>query len=195
MSWLDELSDLERRARARLLELERMMAEAELLVAEYHEVRELIDRLGAERAAGDVGASRMAETSAAARGDGGDPGEAKPAPEPAAAMAPKPATASAASPSATVSKPAARRRSRKPAAKRRSSSGPRKAAKPGERERQLLTLVTERPGITVQEAATELGVDPTGLYTIVRRLQSRYQIIKNEPALEPAGQPAEPASA
>jgi hypothetical protein len=129
----------------------------------------------------------------ATRTSAGD--EAKPEPEPGSSTGPTSATVSASKSSATVSKPAARRPSRRPAPKRRGASRSRAAAKPGERERQLLALIAARPGITVPEAAAELGVDPTGLYGIVRRLQSRYQIIKDGSTLRPVDLPAEPASA
>jgi Homeodomain-like domain len=39
------------------------------------------------------------------------------------------------------------------------------------RREQLLAMVKERPGITVREVGTELGVDPTSLYRIVHRLE------------------------
>ena len=44
----------------------------------------------------------------------------------------------------------------------------------------------ERPGITVAELATELDVDATGLYGVVRRLQSKGQISKDGLHLRPA---------
>ena len=47
-------------------------------------------------------------------------------------------------------------------------------------------LVRERPGITVAEMASELGVDATGLYGIVRRLQEKGQISKDGTRLRPA---------
>jgi Mn-dependent DtxR family transcriptional regulator len=39
------------------------------------------------------------------------------------------------------------------------------------RREQLLAMVKDRPGITVREVGTELGVDPTSLYRIVHRLE------------------------
>jgi hypothetical protein len=69
----------------------------------------------------------------------------------------------------------------------------RNAAAPGSRQRDVLRLVTERPGITVPELGRELNVDPTGLYQIVRRLEGRGEIRKVGPRLEPLGAgPAEP---
>jgi hypothetical protein len=56
---------------------------------------------------------------------------------------------------------------------------------PGHREQQLLELVRTRPGITVAEAGKALGVDPTGLYRVVQRLQERGDVVKHGRALEP----------
>ena len=75
--------------------------------------------------------------------------------------------------SATATKPASR--------------GSRRSATAGERQQQLLELVRTRPGITVRDAATELGVDATGLYRVVRRLENSGEVRKNGRQLEPAG--------
>jgi len=56
---------------------------------------------------------------------------------------------------------------------------------PGQRDEQLLELVRTRPGITVAEAGKALGVDPTGLYRVVQRLQERGDLVKNGRALQP----------
>jgi hypothetical protein len=56
---------------------------------------------------------------------------------------------------------------------------------PGTRAHQLLTLVRERPGITVSEAGKVLGVDPTGLYRVVRRLERDGELRKHGRTLEP----------
>jgi transcriptional regulator with GAF, ATPase, and Fis domain len=66
--------------------------------------------------------------------------------------------------------------------RRRSRNG----ATPGQRQQQLLDLVRNKPGITVKEAATELGVDPTGLYRVVRRLEEQGDVRKDGRALQPA---------
>jgi hypothetical protein len=97
--------------------------------------------------------------------------------------------------------PAASRGSRRRRATRKSASGPgasaasakparrrsRRSVTPGQRQQQLLELVQNRPGISVREAATELGVDPTGLYRVVRRLEERGDVRKSGRQLEPAG--------
>src|SRR4051812_8757779 len=81
-------------------------------------------------------------------------------------------------------KSAARDAVASPPAGRRS----RRAARPGQRGEQLVDLVRTRPGITVREAATELGVDPTGLYRVVHRLEERGALRKHGPRLEaPSG--------
>jgi transcriptional regulator with GAF, ATPase, and Fis domain len=75
--------------------------------------------------------------------------------------------------SATATKPASR--------------GSRRSATPGQRQQQLLELVRSRPGITVRDAATELGADPASLYRVVRRLENSGEVRKNGRQLEPAG--------
>jgi hypothetical protein len=62
----------------------------------------------------------------------------------------------------------------------------RRAARPGQRGEQLVDLVRTRPGITVREAATELGVDTTGLYRVVHRLEERGALRKHGRRLEAA---------
>jgi hypothetical protein len=154
---LDELSDLEQRAQARLDALAPRVVELELLMAEYNELRQLIERLRAARELVPAGSRETVEANLTATlshgglavppDDGGEQ---------------------------TVGAPT--------------------AAKPGEREAQLLEFVRRRPGITLPEAAEQLGVEPTGLYEIVRRLQSRYQVIKEGAALYPVGVPEAPVS-
>jgi DNA primase len=67
-------------------------------------------------------------------------------------------------------------------ARRRSRNG----VTPGQRQQQLADLVRSNPGITVRDAATELGVDPTGLYRVVRRLEERGDVRKDGRTLQPA---------
>jgi DNA-binding NarL/FixJ family response regulator len=92
-----------------------------------------------------------------------------------------------------AAKPASRpRRSAAKAARkratpaRRASGGSRRrrAVAPGSRERDVVRLVGERPGISVPEIARELNVDPTGLYAIVRRLTAKGQMRKDGTKLE-----------
>jgi hypothetical protein len=60
----------------------------------------------------------------------------------------------------------------RPAARRpRSGSATSGRTRSNGRRDQLLAMVKARPGITVREVGTELGVDPTSLYRIVHRLE------------------------
>jgi hypothetical protein len=67
----------------------------------------------------------------------------------------------------------------------KTSSRRRAIARPGQRGEQLVELVRARPGITVRQAGGELGVDPTSLYRIVRRLEASGEVRKNGRGLEP----------
>ena len=204
MSWLDELSELERRATARLAELEPQVAQIEPLLAEYEDLKRLLERLSRERAAG---LSTPETTVAAAPAAKPAPGPArKPAARKPAASKPaasKPAASKPAASKPAASKPAAPKRAAasaaaKPAAPRGGGARSRRnAAPPGERERQLLELVASRPGVTVREIAGELGVDPTGLYGIVRRLQAKGRLSKEGAGLrlrETAAEAAPPTA-
>jgi hypothetical protein len=53
------------------------------------------------------------------------------------------------------------------------------------RREQLLEMVKARPGITVREAGTELGVDPTSLYRVVHRLEQDGALRKRGRELRP----------
>jgi hypothetical protein len=53
------------------------------------------------------------------------------------------------------------------------------------RRDQLLAMVKARPGITVREVGTELGVDPTSLYRIVHRLEQEGALQKRGRELRP----------
>jgi hypothetical protein len=65
-------------------------------------------------------------------------------------------------------------------------TGPRaRRSAPSEREQQVLKLVRDQPGITVAEAGKKLGVDPTGLYRVVHRLERRGDVAKTGRKLEP----------
>jgi transposase len=83
--------------------------------------------------------------------------------------------------------PAPRRRPRRrsrPAATATPSAGAR--ARANGRRDQLLAIVKERPGVTVREVGTELGVDPTSLYRIVHRLEQDGALQKSGRELRPA---------
>jgi DNA-binding MarR family transcriptional regulator len=53
------------------------------------------------------------------------------------------------------------------------------------RQQDVLRLVEQRPGITVSEIAKELGVDATGLYRPVHKLEQDGAIIKRGVTLQP----------
>ena len=53
------------------------------------------------------------------------------------------------------------------------------------RQQDVLRLIQDRPGITVKEIATELGVDATNLYRHVHKLQQDGLITKHGTALQP----------
>ena len=53
------------------------------------------------------------------------------------------------------------------------------------RRDQLLSMVKARPGITVREVGTELGVDPTSLYRVVHRLEQEGALRKRGRELLP----------
>jgi hypothetical protein len=54
------------------------------------------------------------------------------------------------------------------------------------RRDQLLSMVKARPGITVREAGSELGVDATSVYRIVHRLEKDGQLEKRGRELRPS---------
>jgi hypothetical protein len=98
-----------------------------------------------------------------------------------------------ATPVAKGSRPALRRtragaeRAKSSATTAKASTRPRSRAATGKRSEQLVDLVRARPGITVREAGTELGVDPTSLYRIIHRLEESGAVRKNGRGLEIAG--------
>jgi hypothetical protein len=76
-------------------------------------------------------------------------------------------------------------RSRARAARRSGESGGPGSNRSSRRQQDVLRLVNQRPGITVREIANELGVDPTGLYRPVHKLQQAGAISKRGAALQP----------
>ena len=84
------------------------------------------------------------------------------------------------------------KRAAKAPERRGGASRKRGQAKPGEREQQVLRLIGERPGITVPQIASELGVDATNVYGVVRRLEGKGHLRKDGMELRTAE--AEPAA-
>src|SRR3954447_256748 len=171
MSLLDQARALEQQVLDRLRELEP-------LTREYEQLRELAERLGVTYT---PHASEAERSQAPARRARGKRGTAKPS---------KRAPAKAVGQQAPARKPAAKRSSKprattratKPAAAR----SRRGAARPGQRQQDVLRLVTERPGITVRELGERLGVDATGLYRGVTRLSDGGLVRNPAPRLPPA---------
>lgn len=56
----------------------------------------------------------------------------------------------------------------------------------GKRAQQVLALVDERPGITIPEIATEIGIQQNYLYRVVPDLQKQGQIKKRKRGWYPA---------
>lgn len=74
-------------------------------------------------------------------------------------------------PSVAADTPPRPRRTRRRAAPAARTNGGATAGRRNGRREQLLAAVKARPGITVREVGTELGVDPTSLYRIVHQLE------------------------
>jgi hypothetical protein len=66
---------------------------------------------------------------------------------------------------------------------RRTSRARRSGA--GNRREDILRLVGEKPGVTINQLGKDLGVDPTGLYRPVRALVAEGKLDKQGPALHP----------
>jgi hypothetical protein len=179
MSLVEELRQMEAQVTRRLQELEP-------LVAEYNELRGIAERIGGEitsappagatKANGSAKPRRVRRTRAASAKR---TGAAKPA---------RAANAAASSAPAAAPKPVA---ASKPATARAARAKPVKAAgngaRGGKRDAEIVAIVAAKPGITVAEVGKQLKVDPTGLYRVVRRLESAGQIEKSGTGLMPAG--------
>lgn len=155
MSVIDELKGLEDRVARRMKELRP-------LVDEYRELEQVAQRLGVSPVGADTPSSRR-RTAGKRR-------------------APSGTARAGGTPSRVSGSP------------RRSSGAPREAgatsdgadrARTGGRREQLLAMVKARPGITVREAGSELGVDPTSLYRIVHRLEQDGALEKRGRELRP----------
>ncbi len=59
------------------------------------------------------------------------------------------------------------------------------ARRPGKYDAQLIGLVVARPGLTVAQAAREIGVDATALYPVIRRLEQLGRLRKLGRELHP----------
>jgi hypothetical protein len=184
MSITDEFANLEQRVRARLTELRP-------LAQEYRELEELARRLGINGEASTKRASAAPLRAAAA------PSKKTAAPDtrrrgrPTRAKAPGAATARTASSRGTAETAEGAAKAQPTAAGRARSikaAGRRRAAtsRAGTRRKDLLALVKQRPGITVRQAAEDMGVDATSLYRVVRQLEQSGQVTKKGRELQPA---------
>jgi hypothetical protein len=136
----------------------RRLRELEPLVSEYEELKQVAERLGVTATDGKATpAGRTARRAPSRR-------------------------TSPTTPRAVAKKPQQRRASGRTGARGKPR---RNAAAPGSRQQDVLRLVGERPGISVPELGRELGVDPTGLYQIVRRLEGRGLVRKEGRELRP----------
>jgi MarR family len=87
---------------------------------------------------------------------------------------------------AAAKRAAATTQARRPRPSQRSRDDGRPGSNRSSRRQQdVLRLVSERPGITVRQIAKELGVDPTGLYRPVHKLEQDGAISKQGAALRP----------
>lgn len=90
-------------------------------------------------------------------------------------------------PAAATDTPARPRRARRRArATARANAGTSRAGRSNGRRDELLAMVKARPGITVREVGSELGVDPTSLYRIVHRLEQDGALKKRGRELLPS---------
>jgi winged helix-turn-helix DNA-binding protein len=205
MSLVDELRQVEQQVTRRLKELEP-------LVAEYQQLREIAERIGGQVARAVKAPASQGRKAMAARGRSRgrtrQTSPSMPASGPPAAAATSSAVAKRATTSRrrTAAKPAAARRAgaaAKPAGAGAKTAAARgagatgktaaQAAKPtsngrttGKHDQQIVRLVKDQPGITIAQVGKQLGVDPTGLYRVVRRLEATGQLSKEGTGLKPA---------
>lgn len=137
------------------------MKELRPLVDEYRELEQVAQKLGVSPATVDA-----------------------PTPRPRAAARKRSAARSTNSSRATRGAGASRARTAAPPAAEAAAAGTARARSNGRRD-QLLDMVRARPGITVREVGSELGVDPTSLYRIVHRLEQDGALEKRGRELMP----------
>jgi Winged helix-turn-helix DNA-binding len=204
MSLVDQVRKLEQQVVDRMKELEP-------LTREYDQLRKVAERLGLKYTPGSAKSDDGASPSAPQRRTAKPaPAAKRPARKPAKPQAAQTRGRSAAKPSATPrttrsttaptakasaqasrgSGSATRERQRKrTAASAERSGGRRAAARPGQRHDDVLRLVSEKPGITVREIGERLGVDATGLYRVVKRLEDEGRVRKDGVRLQPVDAP------
>jgi uncharacterized membrane protein len=167
VSVLDQFRTAEAQVAKRLRELKP-------LVAEYHELEQVAQRLGlsVSNDAPAAGTRPPASTKPTRRRRR----TAKAAARSAASKRNGSAEGDTAKAAVTATQA---RRARSPRTKRAASS------RTSRRQQDVLRLVKQHPGITVSEIAKELGVDATGLYRPVHKLEQDGAIIKRGVTLQP----------
>lgn len=169
MSVRAELAEFEKRVVARIRELE-------TAVLELEELRAIATRLGLGSPSGRR--RRSARTGSARRK--AMSGSRKPASR-RSTQSKQPAKRAASAKKRSASTSAGSRPSTRRKAQR--SSG---ATRGGDRQKQVLSLIDSRPGVTVAELAKQISVARTSLYPVVRRLEESGQIRKDGTGLHPA---------
>jgi uncharacterized membrane protein len=165
VSVLDQFRTAEEQVAKRLRELRP-------LVAEYHELEQVAQRLRVNDDARAAGEQQRASTKAARHRRRASTTK---------ASTRDPSADSGAAKASAAATQAPRMRSPQGSAdKQRAGS-----SRTPRREQDVLRLVNQRPGITVSQIAKELGVDATGLYRPVRKLEQEGAIIKRGVALQP----------
>ena len=76
--------------------------------------------------------------------------------------------------------------------RRRTTSG---RAGRGERREQLLRVVQAKPGIRPSEAAREMGINPSQLHALSRRLEEGGELERRDGGLHPASSQPKPIAA
>jgi MarR family len=171
VSVLDQFRTAEEQVAKRLRELKP-------LVAEYHKLVHVAQRLGlsVNDDATAAGKQRPASTKTARRRRPASTTKARSA----SSMREESADGATATPSAAAT-PARRVRSPQGSA----DKGRAGSSRTSRRQQDVLRLVNQRPGITVSQIATELEVDATGLYRPVHKLEQEGAITKRGAALHP----------
>jgi DNA-binding NtrC family response regulator len=170
VSVLDQFRTAEQQVAKRLRELKP-------LVTEYHELQHVAQRLGLNVDDDANGTERRPRASSKGTRPRTSPTTARSA----ASMRDESGNgASAKTPAATIRAQRARSPRSTP------DNGRAGSKRTSRREQDVLRLVNERPGITVSEIAKQLGVDATGLYRPVHKLEQRGAITKQGAALQPA---------
>jgi uncharacterized membrane protein len=155
------------------------LRELKPLVAEYHELEQVAQRLGVSLGDDATAAAqqRPASRKSTRRRRSSSTTKARSAASPRDEGSGAIAKTSAATTQA--------RRARSP--QRSANKGRSGSNRASRRQQDVLRLVSEHPGITVSQIAKELGVDATGLYRPVHRLEQEGAITKQGAVLQPSG--------